>query len=488
MLKGSGLADLRYDALVLTGLILVAMAIAVMCGFAEPWIDGGFAIYASMVPTCKIRIGEGARAGLYLNLAPERFTMPSTEKPLPPEEQARHRRRTIGFLNWGHLLDHYVLLIYPTVVLGLEAVYNRSYGDLLMLSTASFTVFGLLALPCGWIADHWSRRNMLAIFFFGTGISAAAVGWAPNFTALAIALCAVGVFAAIYHPVGLPMLIDTAVNRARTMSWNGVFGNVGVSIASGITALIVTQIGWRAAFFIPAVVFIVSGIAYVLLVPDEGRRRVPAPTVHDVVLDRRLTITVVALFMLLALFSGLVFNALTITLPKIVDARVGRDVSLELVGSIATAVFLCGAMAQLSMGRLVERIPPHLVMSGIAVTQLVAMLLVTHLTGWRLIPALALAVASIYGQVTVGDIVLARYTPAAWRGRVYAMRFFLIFTTAGPAVWVIGRLWDRGGPDLVLFVTAIIAGIFAVNSLGITALVAGAEGRRARAAAAAPAE
>ena len=329
---------------------------------------------------------------------------------------------------------------------------------------------------------------MMAIFFFGTGVAAAAVGLAPNFTVLAMALCAVGVFAAIYHPVGLPMLIDTAVNRARAMSWNGVFGNVGVSIASGITALIVTQVGWRWAFFIPAAVFIVSGIVYILLVPDEGRRRVPAPTVHDVVLDRRLTITVVALFMMLALFSGLVFNALTITLPKIVDARIGRDVSLELVGSIATAVFLCGAMAQLSMGRLVERIQPHLVMSGIAVTQLVAMLLVTHLSGWRLIPALALAVASIYGQVTVGDIVLARYTPAAWRGRVYAMRFFLIFTTAGPAVWVIGRLWDRGGADLVLFVTAVIAGIFAINSLGITALVAGAEGRRARAAAVAPAE
>jgi MFS family permease len=132
--------------------------------------------------------------------------MSSTKQPLSQDEQARHRGRVIGFLNWGHLLDHYVLLIYPTVVLGLEAVYNRPYGDLLMLSTAAFTVFGLLALPFGWIADHWSRRNMIAIYFFGTGIAAAAVGFAPSFTALAIALCAVGVFAAIYHPVGLPML------------------------------------------------------------------------------------------------------------------------------------------------------------------------------------------------------------------------------------------------------------------------------------------
>jgi MFS family permease len=414
---------------------------------------------------------------------------PTTVKPAAPQDP-RQRGRVIGFLNWGHLLDHYVLLIYPTVVLGLEAVYNRPYGDLLMLSTAAFTVFGLLALPCGWIADHWSRRNMIAIYFFGTGIAAAAVGLAPSFTVLAIALCAVGVFAAIYHPVGLPMLIDTAVNRARSMSWNGVFGNIGVSVASGITALIIVYIGWRVAFFIPAAVFIATGVAYVWLVPDQGRHRAPPSTVHDVVLDRRLTITVVALFMLLALFSGLVFNALTITLPKVIDARIGHDVSIGLVGAIATGVFICGAIAQVSMGRLVERIAPHLVMSGIAITQLVAMLLVTHLGGWTLIPALALAVASIYGQVTVGDIVLARYTPSPWRGRVYAMRFFLIFTTAGPAVWGIGRLWDRGGADLVLFVTAVIAAVFAINSLGITALVAGAEGRRARAAAAAvaPAE
>ena len=78
---------------------------------------------------------------------------PTTVKQAAPQDP-RQRGRVIGFLNWGHLLDHYVLLIYPTVVLGLEAVYNRPYGDLLMLSTAAFTVFGLLALPCGWIAEQ----------------------------------------------------------------------------------------------------------------------------------------------------------------------------------------------------------------------------------------------------------------------------------------------------------------------------------------------
>ena len=277
---------------------------------------------------------------------------------------------------------------------------------------------------------------MIAIYFFGTGVATAAVGLASSFTVLRRrALRRRCAFAAIYHPVGLPTLVDTAVNRARTMSWNGVCGNVGVSIASGITGLIVFALGWRAAFFVPAVVFIVTGILYVWFVPDDGRRQAPRPTAHDVVLNRRLTITVVSLFMVLALFSGLVFNCLTITLPKIVDARIGGDVPIALVGTIATSVFILRGDCPGFHGAVGRTcIAPHVVMSGIAIAQLVAMLLVTHLTGWTLLPALALAVGAIYAQVTVGDFILARYTPSAWRGAgIYSLRFFLIFTTAGPA-------------------------------------------------------
>jgi len=389
------------------------------------------------------------------------------------------RRRSLVFLNWAHFLDHYVILIFPTVVIGLEAVYARSYGDLLILSTAAFTAFGLFALPFGWAAHHWSRRNLMTIYFLGTGLACVGVGLAPNFTLLAIALLAVGIFAAIYHPVGIPMVIDTAVNRGRTMAWNGVCGNIGVSIAAGVTAVITAQFGWRAAFFIPAALFIASGIAYALMLPDDRRRAVPRLTSQDVVLDMRTVVAVVVLFMALALSSGLVFNALTITLPKIVDARIGRDFPLAVVGSLATLVFLSGGAAQLAIGRAVERIAPHVLVVAVACIQLIAVVWLTVATGWPLLPALALAIAAIYAQVTVNDIVLARYTPPAWRARIYAFRFFLIFTSAGPAVWGIGKLYDAGGFDLVLLVTAIVAGIYAVNSLMITLLVAGAEARRA---------
>ena len=389
----------------------------------------------------------------------------------------RARRRSIGFINWAHFLDHYVILIFPTVVIGLEAVYGRSYGDLLILSTAAFTAFGLFALPSGWLADKWSRRNMIAVYFFGTGACCALVAASDSFETLAVALFGVGLFAAIYHPVGTPMMIDAAVMRGRTVAFNGICGNIGVSIASGCTAVIVSALGWRFAFLIPAAVFVVSGLAYLRFIQDDGGRRVVQAPDQDVPLSKPLTIAVVIMFLLLAFWVGLVFNALTIMLPKLVEQRVA-DISLAKAGALATAVFLCGGMAQFAMGRAVERVVPHLVMSLIAAIQVLGILLALYTTGWWLLPSLALAVAAIYGQVTVNDIVLARYTPPAWRGRIYAIRFFLIFTMAGPAAWGIGWLYERGGFQVVLGVGAWVAVIGALNTFVISILVTGVENRR----------
>jgi MFS family permease len=391
------------------------------------------------------------------------------------------RRRSIGFLNWAHFLDHYVILIFPTVVIGLEAVYGRPYGELLVLSTAAFTAFGLFALPSGWLADKWSRRNMIAAYFLGTGACCVLVGLSQSFETLALALFGVGLFAAIYHPVGTPMIVDAAVQRGRTMAFNGICGNIGVSIASGCTAVIASAFGWRFAFFIPAAVFVLSGIAYLVFVPDDRGKRVVRAPEQDVALSKSLTILVVMMFLLLAFWVGLVFNAITIMLPKLVEQRVATGLSLSIAGVLATAVFLCGGLAQFTMGRAVERVTPHLIMSAIAAVQVVGILLGLYTGGWWLLPSLALAVAAIYGQVTVNDIVLARYTPPAWRGRIYAIRFFLIFTMAGPAALGIGWLYDHGGFDSVLGIGAGIAVLGALNTFAISALVTGVENQRARA-------
>src|SRR6478735_7244589 len=258
----------------------------------------------------------------------------------PMTTQARDARLSIGFINWAHALDHYVMLIFPTVVIGLELIYGRSYAELIALGTA--------------------------------------------------------------------MLIEQATLRGRSLAFNGVCGNVGAALAAGVTALLAAAFGWRAAFLVPGVICLVTAVVYLRLVPKEERRTASRGTVADVPLGFRLAATIFGLFIVIALCAGLVFNIISVALPKILDERLGTDVPLLLVGGVASAVFLCGALAQLAVGRLVERFPPHILFAVIASLQFLGVLWAAQASGRMLIVALAVAMAAIYAQVTVNDLVIAR--------------------------------------------------------------------------------
>ena len=391
---------------------------------------------------------------------------------------AEERQRSIAFLNWAHALDHFVLLIYPTVVIGLQVVYQRSYSELIALSSAAFVAFGLFSLPAGWLADRWSRRNMMAAFYIGCGLSLAGAGLAPNLAALALAMFALGMFASIYHPVGMAMLIEASNARGRTLAFNGVCGNLGVSLAAGISAALATWFGWRAAFFAPAAVLIATGIFYLWLTPDDRHHAKTRESRPAVPLTARLAVVLFGLFIVIALSAGLTFNVLTIALPKIVDERLSTALPLVIVGSIATAVLICGALAQLIVGRLVEWVPPHAIFAAVTGFGFLGNLWAAYSSGAALLIALAIAVAAIYGQVTVNDMIMARYTADAWRGRVYAVRYFLLFISAGAAIGMISILHESGGFALVLGVNAIIALLLFLSTVALVALIISVESKQ----------
>jgi MFS family permease len=398
----------------------------------------------------------------------------------PTLDPDSRRRLSIGFINFAHAVDHYVMLIFPTVVIGLELVYNRPYAELLALGTASFFAFGIFSLPAGWLADHWSRRNMMVAFYIGCGLSCVAAALSPNLIVLAVALFALGVFAAIYHPVGTAMVVAAAVNRGRTLAFNGVCGNLGVAFAAGITAWLTTWIGWRGAFMVPGVVCIVTGIVYLMLMPDDRSHTATRSASPEVRLATWIAVSVFGLFVIIGVTAGLVFNTITIALPKVIEERMG-GISLSAVGGIATVVFLFGAAAQFTVGRILEKYPPHLVFAATGALQFVGIVWVAYATGSALLAALAFAMAFVYAQVTVNDMVIARYTADAWRARVYAVRYFITYVISGAAISMIAFLYGRGGFDLVLGVTAIVAAGFLIGTAAVAVLVSGVE-RGARAA------
>jgi MFS family permease len=279
----------------------------------------------------------------------------------------------------------------------------------------------------------------------------------------------------------MAMLIDVSQARGRTMAFNGVCGNIGAALAAGITAALASWLGWRGAFLVPAAACVVTGFVYLAMMPSDSHRIGKRGGKAEVVFSPRMALVVLALYIVISLAGGLIFNTVSVALPKIVDERVGNDISLMAVGGVTTGVFLCGALAQLAMGRLVERFPPLGLYAGVVILQFVGIIWSAYASGLMLICALALTMAMIYGQVTSGDIVIARYTADAWRGRVYAVRYFLTFVSSALAVSAIGLLHARGGFDLVLACIAVVAAVLVVSVQSFAILAASLERNQRRA-------
>jgi len=373
--------------------------------------------------------------------------------------------RTIGFVNLAHGIDHLAMLIFPTAVLAMEGAFGAGFAELLPLSFAGFVLYGALSLPAGWLGDRWSRRGMMLVFFFGLGLSLIATGLVRSPLELAIGLGAVGAFAAIYHPVGTALLVSQARRVGRTVGLNGVCGNLGVALAAAVTGLLIDLAGWRAAFILPGAVAILAGLAFAWLVPTDppGMESAgKASTGRPRHLVRRAFLVLAAT----TVIGGCVFNAATLILPKLAEARIGGWVdSAGEVGLIVSGVYLWGALAQILVGRALDRAAIRSAMLPLVLLQCAGIAGMIHAEGWLLVALGCAVMAGLFGAVTVNDAMIARYATDGWRGRAYALRYFGSFGASAMAVplvaWLHGEP-DPGGDGFVPVLTAMAAAALAI--------------------------
>ena len=166
-------------------------------------------------------------------------------------------------LNIGHFMDHLFTLIFATVAaLALHREWGVGYAALLAYATPGFFAFGLFSLPAGWLADKWSRDGMMCVFFIGIGLASITTGFAQTPLQIGCGLFVIGMFAAIYHPVGLAIVTMRWKNTGMRIASNGVWGNLGVASAALITGYMIDHGGWHMAFILPGIFSIFMGFVY----------------------------------------------------------------------------------------------------------------------------------------------------------------------------------------------------------------------------------
>jgi len=362
----------------------------------------------------------------------------------------------LGFSSAGHFFAHLLMLLYPTVVLALEKRWGMSYGDLLSLSLGGFVLFGVGALPAGWLGDRWSDEGMMVVFFVGTGGAAIATGLTGGPVALTLGLAAIGLFGSIYHPVGTAWLVRSTKNRGRALGINGIAGSIGLGAAAFIAGALAQTIGWRAAFVIPGALCAATGLA--LLFCIRGGRRVREPQVEHRLEPEAARSDVVRTFIVLSftmLADGTISQAIPVALPKAFAAGLtgltdGRTLD---AGGFVTLVFLIAATAQLVGGWLADRFALKAVYVSAWAVQVPLFCIAAQA---RDVPLLAAMIAVNYlGVLSVPaeNALLARDSPAHWRATAFGAKFLLALGVSTIGVKLVAVIYDGAGSFAPLWLT-----------------------------------
>ncbi len=371
----------------------------------------------------------------------------------------RLNRGTSLLLNLGHALDHMFLLIFATAVTSIAIEFGFSrWEDLMPYSAGAFFLFGIGSVPAGRLGDLWGRRSMMLIFFFGMGASALLCATVQGAWQMAAALALLGAFSAIYHPVGIPMLVQHARNPGATIGVNGLAGNLGIAFAAILTGFMVKYVGWRAAFVAPALLSLACGVVFMRVTPLETESPAKRKAKASVGMSPAMLARLFLVMTFAAISSSLLFNFTTNGNGQLMRERfVGVVEDPAQLGIMLAGVYTVASIAQVVVGRLIDRYPLKQLYLGIVLMQIPMFLLAANAQGWAMFWLQIGFMVAIFGAIPFTDAMIVRYVDDAIRSRVTGMRLAVSFGISSLAVYSLGPAVKAAGFATLLLAMAAIA-------------------------------
>ncbi len=381
-------------------------------------------------------------------------------------------RLVLMFAAAGHCLFHILVALFLTIVLALESEWNQPYDALIPLWTLGALLLGLAAPAAGWLSDRIGAGKMMVVYFLGIGVSTMLCGFVEDPTGLMAGLALVGLFGAIYHPVGTAWVVRNARARGKAIATVGIFGGVGTAFAALIAGGLMDLIDWRAAFIVPGLVTVALGLLLFALLRSgtiveraEDLTPQPEPQRGDV---RRAFLVLVTTMSL----TTVLYYAFTTLLPKWLEGALGAQLGEGFLGLglTITAVYLLGSCSQFLGGHLSDRGFAKQAYVWSYVLKLAALMAAYAAGGWLVLPVAVIVVFAFDIGAPVENVLIARFTPSHRRGLAYGVRNGLAIVAAPLGVELVALLFDPVTGFDTLFL--VLAGFVVVVLLAATALPA----------------
>jgi len=383
---------------------------------------------------------------------------------------SRQSGLVFAFVACGHFLFHLLTALYLTVVLVLEVDWRLSYDELVSLWTMGALLVGLAAPLSGWLSDRWGKGLLMVCYFLGIGLATVFCGLTEGPLTLTAALALMGLFGAIYHPVGSAWLVANVRAKGKSLGVIGIFGALGVALASLTAGSLIELQSWRLAFVLPGSVAVGVGLVlWVLLarglVVERTQDLEPLPEASRA--DIRRAFAVLAVTM-----SGttIIFTAFTTLLPKWMDLELASALgeNLTALGAVITVVYLVGASSQLLGGHMGDKGAAKTAYILCYALKSAALAAACVMTGWSLVVLAILVVFAFDIAAPIESLLIARYSPSRRRGLAYGFRNGLAVIGAPLGVQLVARFYTPAdGFFWVLLSLAAIAVVVMVFSFAL---------------------
>jgi len=357
------------------------------------------------------------------------------------------RRSVALLLNIAHGIDHLFLLIFATAVGAIASDFGLArWEDLMPFGAGAFLLFGLGSIPSGRLGDLWGRRPMMLVFFFGMGLSALLVSVTQGPWQLAAALTLMGAFASIYHPVGIPMLVQHAERPGAAIGVNGLSGNLGIAAAALSTGFLVEHAGWRAAFAVPGLASLAVGVLFWRIAPHESEPPARRVKRAAVTLEPRALARVLLVVTMASATGGLIFNLTTNGNAQMLGERVaGLAADPSRLGVLLAVVYAVASLAQVVMGRLIDRYALKPLWLTVVLVQAPMLAVAAAAPGWWTWLALLGLMVFVFGSIPFIDATIVRFVDDRMRSRVSGMRLAVSLGISSAAVWALGPAVKAAG-------------------------------------------
>ena len=371
-------------------------------------------------------------------------------------------------LNVGHGLDHLFLLIFATAVGAIARDFQiERWEDMMPFTVGAFLMFGFGSIPSGRLGDQWGRRRMMLVFYYGMGLAALLVALTQSPWQMAMALTVLGAMSSIYHPVGIPMLVQGSRTPGLTIGINGLAGNMGIAVAALLTGVLVQWGGWRLAFVVPGLVSMLCGWLFARYAPLEMAppARKKASGVH---LPRWLALRTLVVMIATAISSSLLFNFTTNGNAQLLAQRLdGLVHEPVMLGLLLALVYAVASFAQVIVGRLIDTVPIKPLFFTVLALQGVVFFLAADTTGWVWYGSAIVYMVAVFAAIPFNDAMVVRYIDDSMRSRVSGTRIAISFGFSSLAVYMLGPVVKQAGFTTLMFSMSIIATIGACFVFGL---------------------